>query len=70
VVDWLEAQCIVQTTQTQTKLDTWEQQSFMEGYTQAVWDLETLIRDASKKDIDAIALALKEREEKLENTLE
>lgn len=69
-VNWLELQCVVQTTQTQTKLDTWEQQSFMEGYTQAIWDLETLIRDAGKKDIDDITSALIERQERLENELE
>lgn len=69
-IKWLESQCLIQTTQIQTKRDTWEQQSFMEGYTQAIWDLETLIRDAGKKDIDDIALALRERQEKLENELE
>ena len=69
-VNWLDSQCLVQTTQMQTRKDTWEQQSFMEGYTQAIWDLETLIRDAGKKDIDDITLALIERQEKLENELE
>lgn len=69
-VNWLEAQSVVQTAQMQSKRDTWEQQSFMEGYTQAIWDLETLIRDAGKKDIDDIALALMQQQEKLENELE
>jgi hypothetical protein len=69
-IGWLERQCVVQTENTQRVRDTWEQQSFMEGYTQAIWDLETLIRDAGKKDIDDIALALREHQEKLENELE
>ena len=50
--------------------DSAERFSFMEGYMQAVWDLEVLIRDAGKKDIDDIKLALEEQQERLENELE
>lgn len=69
-VAWLETQCTQHVRTLPENRDTWEKQSFMEGYTQAIWDLETLIRDAGKKDIDDIALALRERQEKLENELE
>jgi hypothetical protein len=69
-VRWLEEQCTKHTRELSENRDTWERQSFMEGYTQAIWDLETLIRDAGKKDIDDITLALKEQQEKLENELE
>lgn len=69
-VNWLEVQCTKHTMALPEGRNVWERQSFMEGYSQAIWDLETLIRDAGKKDIDDIELALKEQQERLENELE
>jgi hypothetical protein len=69
-VNWLEVQCIAHTRELPDNRDVWEKQSYMEGYTQAIWDLEKLIRDAGKKDIDDIALALQKHQEELENELE
>lgn len=69
-VNWLEVQCTKTVSALPEGRDVWERQSFMEGYTQAIWDLETLIRDAGKKDIDDIKLALEEQQERLENELE
>ena len=69
-VRWLEAQVARHVNELLDTRDSWDKSSFAEGYTQAIWDLETLIRDAGKKDIDDITLALKEQQEKLENELE
>ena len=69
-VRWLEAQVARHVNELPDTRDSWDKSSFAEGYTQAIWDLETLIRDAGKKDIDDITLALQQQQEKLENELE
>lgn len=69
-LSWLEDQLIDETSKTHPYKDTWEKQAFSEGYMKAIWKLQKLVYDAGKKDINDIALALQERQEKLENELE
>lgn len=70
VAGWLEKECLLMLHHRYGDKDSAERFSFMEGYMQAIFDLQKLSRDAGKKDIDDISLALKEQQERLENELE